>query len=108
MDPRMNRGIRPLAAALLLILAVGLAAAPSPVETVPAAGTYVVTSDKVNVRASPDVDAGKVVGKLNKGDRVVVTEITVLAFDVQGMRAAWFHVTKPDGWVFGYYLDPAE
>jgi hypothetical protein len=108
MNLRMDRVKRTVAALALLVLAAGLAAAAEPPATVPAAGTYVVTSDKVNVRASPDVDAGKVVGKLNKGDRVNVTEMTELAFDVQGMRAAWFHVSKPDGWVFGYYLDPAE
>ena len=101
-----------IAFAALFLFAVAAApvfAAPSPAaEKIPAAGTYVVNSDRVNVRAAPDTDSGQVVGRLNKGDKVQVVEMTALAFDVQGMRAAWFHLSTPDGWVFGYYLDPGE
>jgi hypothetical protein len=94
-------------AAFFLAAAALSPALPARVETMPAAGSYLVTSDRVNVRASPDLEEGRVVGKLNKGNRVEVSEMTLLAYDVQGMRAAWFRVKEPEGWVFGYYLDPA-
>jgi hypothetical protein len=94
--------------ALCLFVSTAAAAAPGAVDTVPAAGTYVVNDDKVNVRAAPDAAAGKVVGKLNKGARVEVTEMSVLTYPVLTMRAAWYHITSPDGWVYGYFLDPAD
>jgi hypothetical protein len=84
------------------------AAAPGAIDTIPAAGSYVVNDDKVNVRATPDAAAGKVVGRLNKGVSVEVTEMSVLAYAVQNMRAAWYHIKSPDGWVYGYFLDPAD
>jgi hypothetical protein len=96
--------------ALALCLAVSAFAVDMPQasgEAVPAAGSYVVTSDNVNVRAAPDVGSGKV-ARLNRGAVVEVVEMTVLTCVVQGMRAAWFRIKSPDGWVFGYYLDPAE
>jgi hypothetical protein len=94
--------------ALCLFVSVIAAAAPGTIDTVPAAGTYVVNDDKVNVRAAPDAAAGKVVGKLNKGASVEVTEMSVLTYAVQKMRAAWYHIKSPDGWVYGYFLDPAD
>jgi hypothetical protein len=98
-----------VALALCLTVAAFAADAPSGgIQAVPAAGRYVVNSDKVNVRAAPDAAGGKVVGRLDKGAGVEVVEMTVLAYAVQGMRAAWFHIKSPDGWVFGYYLDPAD
>jgi hypothetical protein len=103
--------MRKIFAALALCLTVSLFAADAPpggIETVPAAGGYVVNIDGVNVRAVPDVINGKVVGKLNKGAKVEVIGMTVLAYVVQGMRAAWFHISSPDGWVFGSFLDPGE
>ena len=39
---------------------------------------------------------------------VEVTEMTTLAYNVNGNVAAWFHLKKPDGWIFGWYLDPME
>jgi hypothetical protein len=83
-------------------------AAPGGIDTIPAAGSYVVNDDKVNVRAAPDAAAGKVVSKLNKGVSVEVTEMSVLTYAVQNMRAAWYHIKSPDGWVYGYFLDPAD
>jgi hypothetical protein len=101
---------KPLAALALCLTVSAFAtdALPGGVETVPAAGGYVVNSDSVNVRAAPDVSTGKVVGRLNKGAGVEVVQMTVLTYAVQGMRAAWFRVKSPDGWVFGYYLDPVD
>jgi uncharacterized protein YgiM (DUF1202 family) len=98
-----------VALALVGIVTTLLTAAPSvAIDTTPAAGTYVVNSDRVNVRAAPDVTKAPVVGKLNKGTRVEVTEMTVLTYVVQDMRSAWFHIKSPDRWVYGYYLDPNE
>jgi len=97
--------------AALLVLSAATAGAPSiapSIATIPASGTYVVNNDHVNVRAAPDVQAGKVIGQLNKGAVVKVLEMTKLAFEVNGNTAAWFHIEKPDGWIFGWYLDPAE
>jgi hypothetical protein len=94
--------------ALCLSVSVIAAAAPGGIETVPASGSYVVNDDKVNVRAAPDSSAGKVIGKLSKGISVEVTEMSVLTYAVQNMRAAWYHIKSPDGWVYGYFLDPAD
>jgi len=85
-----------------------IAASSGSIDTTPAAGTYVVNSDRVNVRAAPDVNKGQVVGRLNKGTVVEVIEMTVLTYVVQDMRSAWFHIKNPDGWVYGYFLDPNE
>jgi hypothetical protein len=101
------------AAALLLCAVLAVSAAttgtvsPS-IAIIPASGTYVVNNDHVNVRASPDVQAGKVIGQLARGAVVEVREMTKLAFEVNGNIAAWFHLKNPDGWVFGWYLDPRE
>jgi hypothetical protein len=97
-----------LVALVLCSTLTAFAADAPPVETMPAAGSYVVNSDSVNVRAAPDVVNGRVIGRLNKGANVEVVEMTVLTYVVQDMRAAWFHVTSPDGWVYGYYLDPED
>ncbi|MGA2763339.1 MAG: SH3 domain-containing protein [Spirochaetia bacterium] len=77
-------------------------------ETTPASGTYVVNDDNVNVRAAPDEKSGQVIGKLNKGMRVDVTEMTAQTYTVAGSEAAWFHVKDPNGWVFGAFLEPTE
>ena len=95
-------------AALFLFATIIAAAAPRGIDVVPAAGSYVVNDDKVNVRAAPDAAAGKVVGKLSKGARVEVTEMSILTYAVQNMRAAWYHIKSPDGWVYGYFLDPTD
>ncbi len=97
-----------LPALCLLVATFTVAASPGPVQTVPAAGTYVVNDDRVNVRAAPDAVNGRVIGRLNKGAVVEVTEMTFLAYAVQDMRAAWFHITKPDGWIYGFFLDPSQ
>ncbi len=106
----MRRMKKSLGALAIWILAAtyATAAATGGIETIPAAGTYVVNSDRVNVRAAPDAQQGKVVGLLNKGASVEVVEMTVLTFVVQGMRSAWFHLRSPEGWVYGYFLDPAD
>jgi hypothetical protein len=102
-------------AAVLAVFCVGFllsaasGSAPGPaVETIPASGTYVVNNDNVNVRAAPDVKTGKVIGRLNKGTYVDVVEMTVLTYPVGETVAAWFHVKSPNGWVFGWFLDPLE
>lgn len=91
-----------------IVSSLAIAAPSDATDTVPAAGTYVVNNDRVNVRAAPDVAKGQVVAKLNKGAKVEVIEMTVLTYAVQDMRAAWFRIKDPDGWVYGYYLDPSE
>jgi hypothetical protein len=109
-DPAMRK-VRAAAFLLCVVLAVTAATngtTPPPIEIIPASGTYVVTIDHVNVRASPDVQAGKVIGQLNKGAVVDVLEMTKRAFEVNGNISAWFHLKSPDGWVFGWYLDPRE
>ncbi len=75
-------------------------------DTMPASGTYVVNDDDVNVRAAPDVRTGQVIGRLNRGAVVEVVEMTRLTFTVGEITAAWFHIKSPDGWIFGWYLDP--
>ncbi len=94
--------------AICLFVSVVATVAAAGIETVPAAGAYIVNDNKVNVRAAPDAAAGKVIGKLNKGARVEVVEMSVLAYAVQNMRAAWYHIKSPDGWVYGYFLDPVD
>jgi hypothetical protein len=92
-----------------LIVSAATTSPPSPtIEVLPATGTYVINNDRVNVRAAPDVATGKVITQLNKGAVVEVTEMTTLAYNVNGNVAAWFHLKKPDGWIFGWYLDPME
>ena len=104
---RMRKSL--VALAIFLLASTHVTAAPTGViETIPAAGAYVVNSDRVNVRVAPDAQQGKVVGTLNKGASVEVVEMTVLTFVVQGMRSAWFHIRSPEGWVYGYFLDPAD
>lgn len=77
------------------------------VKTVQAKGIYVVNA-ALNLRDAPDLASGKVVGQLAKGTRVEVVEMSYLIFPVQGMRAAWFRIKQPAGWVYGYYLDPSS
>ena len=103
----MKKLLAILALGAVLVIVAGSAEAPS-VATIFASGPYIVNSDRVNVRGSPDVAGGKVIGQLNKGAVVVVKEMTRLYYPVQGMRAAWFHISNPDGWIYGYFLDPAE
>jgi hypothetical protein len=76
--------------------------------TTSASGTYVVDFDNVNVRAAPDEKTGQVIGKLMKGARVEVTEMTKDSFLVAGNRAPWYHAADPDGWVFGASLTPEQ
>ena len=77
-------------------------------NTTPSVGTYVVNDDNVNVRSAPDEKTGQVIGKLNKGTKVDVTEMTSQTYTVGENTAAWFHVKAPDGWVFGSFLQPGE
>jgi uncharacterized protein YgiM (DUF1202 family) len=93
----------------LAIAALSFAAAAQQsgtVKTIPAAGIYLVNAP-LNVRDTPDL-SGKVIGQVAKGTKVEVVEMSYLMYQVQGMRAAWFRVKEPYGWVYGYYLDPAN
>jgi hypothetical protein len=106
----MNKaGALPVVCALLVLLVLPAATAGAPsVETVPASGTYVLNDDRVNVRDAPDVQSGKIVAQLNRGAVVDVVGMTRLAYEVSGHIAAWFRLVKPEGWIFGWYLDPIE
>jgi len=87
-------------------LAVGGAAAVGR-ESEPADGTFVVTEDNVNVRSAPDEKNGFVIDRLGKGARVHVTEKTKGTYTVAGDTAPWFHLLRPDGWMFGHFLSDA-
>jgi uncharacterized protein YgiM (DUF1202 family) len=77
-------------------------------DTRPATGAYLVNDDNVNVRSTPDEKSGQVVGKLNTGAQVDVTEMTSQTYTVGNSNAAWFHIKNPDGWVFGSFLEPVQ
>lgn len=86
-----------------------LAPAPIPVTnggkaTVPAAGSFTVNDDNVNVRSQPDEKAGEVTAKLNKGTVVQVSEATGSSYTVAGSTAVWYRLSEPAGWVFGSFL----
>jgi hypothetical protein len=58
------------------------------------------------VRDLPDLVAGKLIGHLDAGKEVTVSERTVNESTVNGKRARWYRITEPfEGWVFGAYLD---
>jgi hypothetical protein len=78
------------------------------INTLPAAGSYIVNTTELNVRDSPDLATGKVIGRVTKGVKVEVIEMTALLYPVQNMRAAWFRIKNPAGWIYGYYLNPIE
>ena len=77
-------------------------------EVIPSVGTYVVGFDNVNVRATPDEKNGKVIGQLNKGQAVDVSEVTSQNYTIGANTAPWYHLVDPDGWVFGASLEPQE
>ena len=77
-------------------------------ETMPAAGTWVVDFDNVNVRDAPDEVNGKVISKLNKGDVVEVTDTTTKDYTIGANTAPWFKIVDPAGWVFGASIVPQE
>jgi len=85
--------------------AAGVAA---PRATTPASGAWVVGYDNVNLRAAPDEKNGQVIGRLMKGTRVEVSEMTRDTYTVAGSTAAWYHLVDPDGWVFGASLTPDQ
>ena len=95
-----------LAASLCaLALAATSAQQTSAVKTISARGSYIVNAT-LNLRDAPDLASGKVIGQVAKGSRVEVIEMSYLMYPIQGMRAAWFRLNEPEGWVYGYYLDP--
>jgi hypothetical protein len=65
-----------------------------------------VNDNNVNVRDLPDPVAGRVIGQLNSGNEVTISEQTTAASTIEGQSARWYHITEPfDGWVFGIYLE---
>jgi len=65
--------------------------------------------DNVNVLDLPDQVAGKVIGRLNEDDEVMVKEQTTDTYRVGGQNARWYHITDPyDGWVFGGFLEYSD
>jgi uncharacterized protein YgiM (DUF1202 family) len=92
----------------IALLSAAAAAGQTGIKTLPAAGSYIVNTSELNVRDSPDTLSGKVIGRVTKGSKVEVIEMTALLYPVQSMRAAWFRIKKPAGWIYGYYLNPIE
>lgn len=75
-----------------------------PLETTPFVGSYVISDDKVNVRANPSTDA-PVVHQLMKSNEVTVKERTAKQATAGTKTDYWYHITAPvDGWVFGSFL----
>lgn len=66
---------------------------------------YVCSSDKINVRSSPD-EASEVIGCLKNYDVVSVLEKTADLEEINKIKAYWFNIKAEDvsGWVFGGYL----
>ncbi|MCL2880857.1 MAG: SH3 domain-containing protein [Treponema sp.] len=65
-----------------------------------------VNDDNVNVRDIPDSSIGKVIGQLNKGDEVTVSNQTTETATIDGQSARWYRITEPvEGWVFGAFLN---
>ena len=65
-----------------------------------------ITEDNVNVRDLPDQIAGRVIGRLYRGDYVIAHERTVDEFTVGGQRSRWYRIVDPyEGWVFGAFLE---
>jgi uncharacterized protein YgiM (DUF1202 family) len=81
---------------------------PTAKATVPAAGSFVVNDDNVNVRSSPDEVNGPVVAKLSRGTQVEAIEATAQSYSIGGLSAAWYKIQEPAGWVFGSFLTPIQ
>jgi len=65
----------------------------------------VVNDSNVNVRDLPDVVAGRIIGTLNDGDEVRISEQTSALSVIDGRSARWYRIVAPvQGWVFGFYL----
>lgn len=66
---------------------------------------YVCSSDKINVRSSPN-EASEVIGCLKNYDVVSVLEKTADLEEINKIQAYWFNIKAEDvsGWVFGGYL----
>jgi uncharacterized protein YgiM (DUF1202 family) len=72
-------------------------------------GILMVNDDKVNIRDRPDPATGNVIGQLNTGTEVTVTEETVNTYTIGDHTAKWYHIVEPrDGWVFGAFLSDFE
>jgi hypothetical protein len=68
--------------------------------------TMTVSENNVNIRNAPDTTSGKVIGKLNKNDSVIVNKRTMEVFTVAGQTAFWYGITSPvEGWVFGSFFN---
>ena len=66
----------------------------------------IVTADNVNVRDLPDVDNGRVVGRVNDGDLVTINGHTTTEVTIGGFTDSWYRIISPyEGWVFGAYLE---
>jgi len=77
------------------------------IGTEPAGRMYMLVNDNnVNVRDLPDPIAGRVIGQLNSGEDVTISEQTVNTSTIDGRNARWYRITRPlEGWVFGAFLD---
>jgi hypothetical protein len=68
-----------------------------------------VTGDDLNFRKAPSVKS-RVIGKLNRGDRVEARFKTDLTQTIGGKTARWYNVdySGTSGYLFGGYLKPDE
>lgn len=67
----------------------------------------VLNDSRVRLRIKPNLDCGTW-GYLNKGDKVIVKDISSEQFEIDGESWYWYKVDYPelpDGWVYGKYLD---
>ncbi len=65
------------------------------------------TDNDVNVRDKPDENAGTVLAKLTKGQKVEIVEETIDTYTIDNTSAPWYRIKEPAGWVWGGYLAPA-
>jgi hypothetical protein len=83
--------------------------APTPVrQTEKFFASMVSTADAVNVRDTPDENAGKVIGTLSSGQAVDVEEMTSESFTIKDQTAPWYKIKEPAGWVFGAFLSAGD
>jgi len=76
----------------------------------PAPKTVVVTEGPLNLRAKPGTK-GTIVGRLSKGEKVLVLAPAGAPETIDGKTADWYRVEtidKKQGFVFGGYLDLGE
>lgn len=67
----------------------------------------VINDNKVRIRIKPNLKCDTW-AYLNKGDKVVIKDISTEQYEINGESWYWYKVDYtelPDGWVYGKYLD---